>query len=179
MAQIRPLLPADAPAYRALRLRAFAQHPQAFTSSAEDEARRPLSWSAERLSPHPLQPHDMFWGAFEGDTLVGMVGLQGRYRPKERHNASVVGMYVAPESARRGVGRALMQALLDHARALPVLEQIDLTVTAGNPSAQHLYETCGFTVYGILPHAVKIDAQDYAKVLMVLRLHDAAPSRPT
>ena len=172
MADIRLLLPADAAAYLTLRLQAFEQHPQAFTSSAEEEAQKPLSWSVQRLTPEPSKPHDAFWGAFEAGALVGMVGLHGRYRPKEQHNATVVGMYVAQAASGRGLGRALLQALLAQARQCPTLEQVDLTVTAGNLSAQHLYEACGFKVYGVLPHAVKVNGQDHAKVLMVLRLHD-------
>jgi ribosomal protein S18 acetylase RimI-like enzyme len=167
---IRLLVPDDAGVYRALRLRALREHPEAFTSSFEEETVRPLSWSAQRLSVDPQRPHDFFLGAYLDDALVGMVGLQGRYRTKERHNASVVGMFVAPEAGGLGLGRALMQDLLARARALAALEQLDLTVTQGNDRAQALYERCGFSVYGVLPHAIKAGGQDYAKVQMVLRL---------
>ena len=168
--RIRLLVPEDAAVYRALRLRALRDHPAAFTSSFVEENRRPLSWYEARLRPDPQRPHDFFLGATEGVALAGMVGLQGRYRAKERHNASVVGMFVAPEAGRPGLGMALMQDLLARARALPALEQLDLTVTQGNDRAQALYERCGFSVYGVLPHAIKVDGQDYAKVHMVLRL---------
>ncbi|MDO8248117.1 MAG: GNAT family N-acetyltransferase [Rhodoferax sp.] len=167
---IRLLAPYDASAYRSLRLRALREHPAAFTSSAEDEAVRPLNCSEERLTADASKPHDFLLGAFQDDVLLGTVGLQGRYRPKERHNATVVGMFVAPEGARRGLGMALMQDLLARARALPGLEQVDLTVTEGNDQAQRLYARCGFTVYGVLPHAIKVDGHDHAKVLMTLRL---------
>nr|MBP9785941.1 GNAT family N-acetyltransferase [Giesbergeria sp.] len=109
-------------------------------------------------------------GAFIGDELVGMVGLQGRYRPKERHNAAVVGMYVAPDAAGRGVGGALMRELLAQARALPDLEQLDLTVTQGNDVAQSLYTRLGFGAFGVLPRAIRVDGRYFAKVHMNLRL---------
>jgi ribosomal protein S18 acetylase RimI-like enzyme len=167
---IRFLAPGDAVAYRALRLRALREHPEAFTSSFDEEAVRPLSWSEQRLSVDPQRPHDFFLGAFQDAVLVGMVGLHGRYRAKERHNASVVGMFVAPEAGGLGLGWALMRDLLERARALAALEQLDLTVTQGNERAQALYERCGFLVYGVLPHAIKVDGEDCAKVHMVLRL---------
>ncbi len=170
MQSIRLLLPADAASYRALRLRALREHPEAFTSSFEEETVRPLNWSAQRLSANPARPHDAFLGAFLDGALVGMVGLQGRYRAKERHNASVVGMFVAPEAGGLGLGRALLQELLGRARALAALEQLDLTVTQGNERAQALYERCGFTVCGVLPHAIKVDGRDFSKIHMVLRL---------
>ena len=106
---IRLLTPQDAPDYCALRLRALMDHPEAFTSSAEEEAGKPLSWSEDRLKADANKPHDLFLGAFLDDKLVGMVGLQGRYRPKERHNATVVGMFVAPEAGGPGLGLALVR----------------------------------------------------------------------
>ena len=167
---IRPLLANDAIAYQALRLRAFAEHPAAFTSSAAEEAERPLSWSQQRLSPDAQRPHDVFLGAWLGNELLGMVGLQGRYRAKERHNATLVGLYVTPQASQRGLGLALVQALLERARAMPELEQLDLTVTEGNPKAQAIYERCGFSVWGVMPQAVKVDGRLYAKVHMVCQL---------
>lgn len=171
---IRLLQPADAAPYQALRLRGLQVYPQAFTSSFEEEARRPLSWAESRLALSPGRDHDFFLGAFMQDRLVGVVGLEGKYRPKEHHVASVVGMLVAPEFAGRGLGGALMHALLQRARELPALEQLVLTVTEGNPRAQGLYARCGFKVYGVLPAAVKVDGQDHAKVMMVCRLKPGA-----
>ena len=109
---IRPLLAGDAVAYQALRLQALAEHPTAFTSSAAEEAARPLSWSQQRLAPDAQRPHDVFLGAWQSNVLQGMVGLQGRYRVKERHNATLVGLYVSPQASHHGLGLALVQALL-------------------------------------------------------------------
>ena len=164
----------DAPAYRVLRLRGLREHPEAFTSSFDQEAGKPLDWSQRRLSPDVARPHDFFLGAFRAGVLCGVVGLQGRYRPKEFHNATLVGMVVAPEHAGRGVGRALVEALVHHARQLPSLEQIDLTVTAGNERARVLYERCGFTQVGVLPRAIRVDGCYHDKLQMQLRLADGA-----
>lgn len=171
---IRPLAPADAAAYRALRLHMLAQHPDAFTSDADEEALRPLAWTAQRLAAAPDKPHDLWLGAFEGEALVGCVGLAGRYRAKERHNATVVGMMVRPQVRGQGLGRRLLAALLEHARSLPTLAQIDLSVTQGNHSAQRLYEAAGFTVFGVHPAAIQVDGRCYAKVLMALLLREVA-----
>ena len=167
---IRLLLGSDAAAYQRLRVRGLAEHPLAFTSSVDEEAARPLAWAVQRLSPTAQLPHDFFLGAFSGAELLGQLGLEGRYRPKERHAATLLGMYVASEAAGRGVGQALLEALLDRARALPELEQIELTVTEGNRRAQALYERNGFRAWGVRPQAVKLDGQAYAKIHMVCRL---------
>ena len=168
---VRTLGPDDAVVYQALRLRGLREHPQAFTSSAEQEADKPLAWARQRLTPDAARPHDLFLGAFNAAAeLSGIVGLEGRYRPKDRHNATLVGMYVPLEHAGAGVGRLLAKALVARARSHPELEQIDLTVTAGNRQAQALYEDCGFVVVGRWPRAIKVDDRYHDKVRMQLQL---------
>jgi GNAT superfamily N-acetyltransferase len=44
----------------------------------------------------------------------------------------------------RGIGRKLLQALLEHARRLPGLREVHLTVAATQRPARQLYLHCGF-----------------------------------
>ena len=111
---IRILTSADAPAFRALRLRALQEHPEAFTSSFEEDARKPLSATEQRIAG---EDGNVFWGAFADGEIRGMIGLTREPRAKARHKADIVAMYVAPELGRRGLGRALLQAVIDHARS--------------------------------------------------------------
>ena len=170
--QLRRLTVIDAPAYRALRLRAFHDHPEAFTSSYEEEVLKPLAYSEQRLA---ATSSAWFWGAFAPDAgtaagvLVGCVGLDREQRIKNRHKAVVIGMYVAPEQGRRGLGRALLDALLAGARASD-LELLVLTVTRGNRGAEQLYLDAGFVSYGIEPGAIKVGHQRFDKNHMFLQL---------
>ncbi|WP_157694115.1 GNAT family N-acetyltransferase [Hydrogenophaga crassostreae] len=164
------LLPDHAEAYQALRLRGLREHPEAFTSSYEEELDRPLAVALARLTPSSALPNDVFFGAWRGRELVGVLGLQGRYRMKERHTATVVGTFVAPEVRGMAVGDALMRALLDHARNCSELVQLDLTVTAGNHHAQCLYERFGFGKWGVYPNAVCVNGLFVDKVHMVRKL---------
>ncbi|MBG9388928.1 GNAT family N-acetyltransferase [Caenimonas aquaedulcis] len=163
--QIRRLGPDDAQAYRALRLRALKESPQAFTSSFGEEDKQPVEKSRARLAAD----NTMFWGACEGAQLCGMVGLERETREKARHKATVVGMYVAPENAGAGVGRGLVDALLAHARDAG-LELLVLTVTEGNAAATRLYEAAGFRSFGIEPRAIKVDGRPFDKNHMYLDL---------
>jgi len=156
--QIRRLEAADASAYRALRLRALREYPEAFTSSYEEDAVQPTAFAAQRLA----SPDFAAWGAFQGEELYGIVGLERERRSKNRHKAAVVGMYVAPEAARQGAGRALLQALLAHARAAGI-ESLVLTVTEGNAAAQQLYAAAGFRSIGIEPDAIRVAGRSWAK----------------
>jgi ribosomal protein S18 acetylase RimI-like enzyme len=163
--QIRRLTPADAPAYRSLRLRGFRDHPEAFTTSHEEAERQPLAAFEHRLG----SSDERFWGAFEEGRLCGAVGLDLETRDKTRHKATLVAMYVAPEQSGRGIGRALVDALLRDARTSR-LESVVLTVTEGNVNATKLYERAGFRSFGIEPRAIKVDGRYFAKNHMYLEL---------
>ncbi len=162
---IRRLQPQDASEYRSLRLRALWEHPEAFTSSYEEDEREPLETSQSRLD----SLEGIFWGAWEDDQLCGMVGLEHERRAKNRHKGNVVGLYVAGEYTRRGLGYALLQTLIDESRA-EGLELLVLTVTAGDNPAVRLYESVGFRIFGTEPRAIKVDGRPYAKHHMVLEL---------
>lgn len=168
--RVARLLPEHAEVYQALRLRGLRDHPEAFTSSFEEDQTRPLSAAFTRLTPSQDLPHDAFFGAWQAQQLQGVLGMQGRYRKKERHTATVVGTFVAPEARGLGAGDALMQALLAHARACPELVQLDLTVTEGNDHARGLYERFGFSAWGVYSDAVLVEGTFFGKVHMTLRL---------
>lgn len=160
---VRMLGPADATLYRALRLRALREHPDAFTSSYAEDREQPVEAAAQRLAAHP------FWGAYQHAELYGFVGLERELRAKNRHKATVMGMYVAPEVGGQGVGRALLDALVRHARANG-LESLVLTVTEGNARARRLYEAAGFRSFGIEPDAVRAEGRSFDKNHMHLDL---------
>lgn len=164
--EIRSLAPADAPVYRELRLRALREHAEAFTSSHEEDGKLPLSTTEQRLQAGGTS---RFWGAFDGEMLRGMVGLEREQRSKTRHKAKVVGMYVAPEVAGRGVGRALLNRLVAEARAGGV-ELLVLTVTDGNQVATTLYERAGFHSFGVEPDAIRVDGRSFGKRHMYIEL---------
>ncbi|RFP77922.1 GNAT family N-acetyltransferase [Hydrogenophaga sp. SNF1] len=163
---IRRLTSDDAPAYRELRLRALREHPQAFTSDWEEASARPLEESRQRLGSGEVP----FWGAFDdGGALVGMVGLDCPSRAKQRHQGTVVAMYVAREAAGRGWGRGLLRALMAHAASIGRTDLV-LTVTEGNASAIRLYQEAGFVAFGTEPRAIVVDGRLHAKVHMHRRL---------
>jgi ribosomal protein S18 acetylase RimI-like enzyme len=116
---------------------------------------------------------DVVFGAFVGGELAGVVGLAREPRAKNRHKASVFGMYVAPEFGRRGVGRALIRYLVAAAQRESGLEQLELTVTQTNDSARSLYESEGFRSFGVEPRAIRVDGRYYDKNHMVKFLGEA------
>ncbi|MBK3509326.1 GNAT family N-acetyltransferase [Pseudomonas sp. MF6747] len=159
---IRSLGANDAEAYRALMLEAYGAYPQAFTSSVAERALMPLSWWEKRVD----SPLDRLLGAFEGDALVGIVGLAFEPREKARHKVTLFGMYVNEAYQQKGVGRQLVEAALSEARRHSRLKLIQLTVTAGNDAAFALYQRCGFIQYGLEPLAVRVGEDYFDKIHM-------------
>jgi ribosomal protein S18 acetylase RimI-like enzyme len=167
--RVRPLGPTDVEAYRALRLRGLAEHPEAFTSSADEEAAAGDGKLAKRLAADPARPHDVVLGAFDGGALAGLCGMDVDMRVKVRHKGHVFGLYVPSERAGQGVGGALVARVIAHARERG-LRQLVLTVTAQNLAARRVYERAGFAVCGREPQAVRIGAASHDKLFMVLFL---------
>ena len=67
-------------------------------------------------------------------------------------------MYVLPEFRRQGIGAALLDEALSHARRLGVLRQIVLAVTTNNLAACSLYRSRGFERFGLERDALFIDS---------------------
>lgn len=160
---IRRLAPADAAVYRALRLEAFSRHPLEFRVAPEDESAMSLPQVEERLAASYVI------GAFDPEGLVGVAGLTRFDGAKLRHRALLWGMYVRERGRGRGVADELMRALFAEARAGGI-EQVILTVVAGNTRARRVYERWGFSGYGTEPRAIKLGDVYLDEELMTCRL---------
>ena len=126
--------------YRALRLRALAEAPDAFMTTLADAAARPDdAWQArlagaEHGKELPLvaerggQPAGLCWGALDADDPT----LAHLYQ-----------MWVAPEHRGAGVGRALLARAIEWARARGARRMV-LDVTCGDTPARRLYDAAGF-----------------------------------
>jgi ribosomal protein S18 acetylase RimI-like enzyme len=155
-------------AYRAFMLRAYAEAPDAFTSTPEERSREPQSWWLKRIA-HP-EGGSVAFACFEGATLVGTVAVEFSAKPKTRHKAHLIGMFVAPEARGRGAARMLVDAALAHCRSRAEVTTVTLTVTDGNEPAIALYSSVGFRSFGVEPMALRTPEGYLAKVHMQLSL---------
>jgi len=159
---IRRLTAADASAYRDIRLEGLARHPDGFGSAWEDEAEQPLAWFEQRIVNAAV-----FGGVLNNESeLAGVAGLMVPQAAKQRHKGALVGMYVRPAARGTGLGLALLQAVLSHART--VVEEVQLTVAPHNEAAQRLYRSVGFVEYAREPRSLKINGKYQESVLMTL-----------
>ena len=171
--RIRRLAPVDAAAYRALMLAAYASEPEAFTSTVREREPLPLKWWLPRVSDE-ADASQLVLGAFDGERLVGVAGLAFEGRPRTAHKAKLFGMFVLDEHRGRGLGRRLVEAVLDAARSRPGTEIVQLTVTESNEGALRLYEACGFVAFGTEPFANKLGDR-YVSLLHMWRAVGSEP----
>lgn len=169
---LRRLEPLDAALYRAFRLRGLRDHPDAFTSSFEEESRRPLADAEKRLSG---ASRACLWGAFDGGQLAGVFGFEREARLKNCHKATLIGLFVAPEFSARGIGRALVEAVMQGAREAGIALLV-LTVTEGNARARALYARAGFQTIGIEPDAIRVAGASFGKEHMFFQISPSLPS---
>jgi ribosomal protein S18 acetylase RimI-like enzyme len=167
LVRIRPLTPQDAAAFQQLRLHGLLESPGAFGSSHAEEAVLHLNTVAQRLE---AKRDTAVFGAFAGETLIGLVGLGRERMTKLAHKAFVWGMYVAPDYRSQGAGRLLLNAALELARSVPAIRQVNLHVNAGNNAAIGLYESMGFQSFGCETGGLSIDGVLHDELHMALIL---------
>ena len=77
---------------------------------------------------------------------------------------------MTPERRGEGIGRKILQMVLEYGGRAEGLEQILLSVTTTQASAQALYCALGFVSFGREPRALKIGEQFVDEEYMVLHL---------
>lgn len=156
---IRQLTPADAAAYRAIRLAGLKHNPEAFGATFEAESAKPLDWFLDRLGKSTV------FGAFREPEMLGVAGFAARAGEKEAHKGLLWGMYVRPQARGAGIAHRLVEAVIEFARLR--VELLQLSVVTDNERARRLYADLGFVQYGIERHSLKHHGKYYDEVLMV------------
>jgi ribosomal protein S18 acetylase RimI-like enzyme len=74
-------------------------------------------------------------------------------------------MYVRPAARNSGLGRRLLEAVVNHASGR--VEQLLLSVVSENEAAHRLYQELGFSEYGREMKALKLGERYLDEILMV------------
>jgi ribosomal protein S18 acetylase RimI-like enzyme len=160
--EIRCLAPADAAAFRALRIEGFAAHPLEFRYSPGDEEALALADAERRLA------ESFVAGAFAAGELVGIGGWTRFAGEKLRHKGLLWGMYLRPSARGSGAASAIVRAIEADARR--EVELLLLTVAAPNERARRLYERHGFVAYGTEPRAVRTGDGVYIDEVLMAKM---------
>jgi GNAT superfamily N-acetyltransferase len=145
MIVVRRIRPDEGRSLRDVRLAALADAPSAFGSTyARESLLTANDWAdSARVGSAGTKRATFF--AVAGDEIVG---LAGGYRDDPTSSrAELVSMWTHPVVRRSGVGRLLVNAVLDWARTCGV-QGVELWVTRGNIGAANLYRAMGFVDTG-------------------------------
>lgn len=135
---IRVISGDDWAVFRALRLRALGDSPDAFGVTLDEAAANPEAvWRGRAEGPGPVLM------AYSGESPVGMGAL---HTPENSQEAFVWGMWVDPDLRGQGLGARILRELLDWARRLD--RAVSLHVTERNDGARRLYEAHAFASTG-------------------------------
>jgi len=170
--EIVRLPPDEWPVYKALRLRALRDEPQAFGEPyAHAAAQLDARWR-ERLEDVQRQVGGDLLFARNGDRLVGLIGAFP-YTSEEGANIGssptrevrIYSVFVADEERGRGTGSRLMEAMLEALATSGRFDRVSLTVNEAQSAAVALYRRFGFQVIDQVT-ATLGDGQEHRELVM-------------
>lgn len=133
--------------------------------SLAEELRRTPEETAALLDAGPA---DASFGAFLDGAMVGIASFSVARLEKMRHKGFITGVYVQEAARGRGVARALMATVLDHAARH--VEIVQCSVVTGNEAARRLYLSLGFVPFALEPQGLKVDGRYADEERLYLRL---------
>ena len=144
MIAIKPITPLNVFVFKTVRLRALQDAPLAFGSTYERESQFADSdWLArvERMNGE----RGIGFLAMDGETACGIAG--SFLDENDPMRAQLISMWTAPTYRQRGIGRLLVNEILDWAHRRNARTLV-LMVTNINEPAIRFYERLGFTRTG-------------------------------
>jgi L-phenylalanine/L-methionine N-acetyltransferase len=166
---IRPAEPADAAGVSALLGR---------VGTVEGTLQVPDAPVASRLEfLQRLEPQGCRLVAIAGGQVVGWAALHGVQASLRRTHVRLLGIALAPDWQGRGLGRQMMDRLLDWADNWAGVLRIELHVHVDNEHAIALYRSLGFVEEG-RHRGYALKAGRYVDSLSMARLHPQPPQLP-
>lgn len=146
MITIKRITPESALVFKQVRLRALEDSPTAFSSTYARESAFPDEEWVSRATRWSGDATDAIFLAMDGEAACGVVGSYVEKENAER--AQLVSMWVDPAYRHEGVGKALVDRVIEWNRSCGV-RQLALMVTSVNSGAMTFYERLGFVKTGV------------------------------
>lgn len=163
---IRAARPEDAPAILAHARGVFVE--EEFLLTTLDDFHMTDEQEATWIQANRDDPGNLVIVAEHEGRIIGMLNFHSEKRKRVMHHGEL-GMSVNKAWRGRGVGRALLLALIAWAEQHPALEKLTLQVFATNTRAIALYTSLGFVEEGRQARDVKLEPGEYVDVLLMGR----------
>ncbi len=128
-----------------------------------------LEQEREVIRKYSESDNSVFLVGYIDEELVSLGNLSSSARPRMRHSADL-GMSVLKKYWRKGIGQAMMHALIDWAKGSGILRKINLEVTTYNTGGIALYKKMGFVTQGTISRRMLIDGEFVTTYHMGLEL---------
>jgi RimJ/RimL family protein N-acetyltransferase len=120
--------------------------------------------SSLQVDPHKI----MAIGVIEGE-IMAVSDIRAPSLPRMKHSGEL-GLSVVKKYWNIGVGKALLEYLIDWAKTDSNLKKINLQVKESNDSGIHLYEKMGFVEEGRISRGMYINNTFFTLIYMGLKL---------
>lgn len=168
MITMRKLIKEDAEAFWKVRLEGLRLNPEAFSASYEESIELPMESVKDRISE---SEDNYIMGAFHTEHgLVGVSGFRREKNVKLKHKGSIWGVYVTAAYRNQGIAKLMLQAIIQQAEQMEGMKLILLTTSVTNIPSKKLYQSLGFTTYGVEPQAMYVNHVFLDEEFMVLKL---------
>ncbi|MEH2036598.1 GNAT family N-acetyltransferase [Nostoc sp.] len=164
---VKKLTKYDAEDYRQIRLEALDKNPDSFGTTYQEEVIKTIEQFRDRI---PVDNNNFILGCFEDKNLIGIVAFHQESRIKLWHKAYLSSMYVQQEYREKGVGKLLLNELIERPKSINEVEILLLDIVKNNVLAKALYLSLGFQIYGTEKRAYKYNNQYFELEFMCLQI---------
>jgi ribosomal protein S18 acetylase RimI-like enzyme len=158
MIEIASLPPERWKESRDIRLASLRLEPTAFGSSYEEEV------SFDEIEWKRRTANALF--ALEDGKPVGTITCIFGNHLKTRHVAHIHGVFVDPSCRGRGIGKKMLEAVLDQVEKKGNVVKVQLTVNSNRLAALSLYQSLGFVTVGQLKKELKVGEEYQDELIM-------------
>lgn len=141
---------------------------QIFMMREHDEAKYNPQNFGNEIESYLHSPNHIYLVAEVENKIVGYIEFRNGSLKRTAHSG-MFSMFILKEFREDGIGKLLLDSLIDWAEKNPVIEKLTLAVFSTNERAQQLYKKCGFIEEGRCPKDLKLKDGTYIDSVLMYK----------
>ena len=135
-----------------------------------DEFTKTLSQQREWLQSILDNENETIFVAEKDGEVVGLIVFEGTKNRKRLSHTGSIGLLIRSEYRGLGIGKMLLQVLLEWAERNPLIEKVSLAVFSNNHKAIALYKKMGFIEEGRKINEFKFADDEYVDDVLMYKM---------